>query len=284
MGDANLSYEERGSGNPVVMVHGIPTDLRAWKSQLNDFSDSFRAISISRRHAYPNKNDHLKVTESTVKRNSDDLMGFIDLLKLAPVHLIGHSYGGFISLYSVWKRPELFRSLVLVEPAVPSILVKNEKSSLQLLAFLFTHFGAATSARRFQNGNLKLALKAFEDNDLPRAVKYFYEGIREVPDSFDKLPDEVHSMMLENGLTVGELETEFPIFERRDAMSIKLPSLMIKTQSGPAWLKTIVDLLHQNLPNSSEVEISGSCHFPHIENSSAFNAIVLEFLKKNNSP
>jgi non-heme chloroperoxidase len=278
----NLSFEERGSGSPVVMVHGIPTDSRAWQSQLNDFSGSFRAIAISRRHAFPNKNDQLKVTESTVQRNSNDLISLIDSLKLAPIHLIGHSYGGFISLYSVWKRPELFRTLVLVEPAIPSILVKNEKSAIQVLIFLLTNFSAAMSARRLQNGNLKLALKAFDQNDLKSAVKYFYEGIREIPGSFDRLPDWVHAMMLDNGLTVGELETEFPILTKADARAIKLPTLMVKTENGPKWLRAIVDLLHRNLPNSSIVDISGSCHLPHIENPSAFNSSVLEFLRKNN--
>ncbi|HYB04079.1 MAG TPA: alpha/beta hydrolase, partial [Nitrososphaerales archaeon] len=149
--------------------------------------------------------------------------------------------------------------------------------------FLLTNFSAAMSARRFQNGNLKLALKAFNNNDLKSAVKYFYEGIREIPGSFDRLPDWVHTMMLDNGLTVGELETEFPIFARADARSIKLPTLMVKTENGPKWLRAIVDLLHKNLPNSSIIDISGSCHLPHIENPSAFNSSVLEFLRKNNS-
>ena len=283
VGNVNLTYDERGSGNPVVMVHGIPTDYRAWESQLKDFSGSFRAIAISRRHAYPNKNDELKVTESTVQKNSNDLISFIEALKLSPLHLIGHSYGGFISLYSVWKRPELFRSLVLIEPAVPSILVKNEKSPLQVLVFLLTNSSAAMSARRLQNGNLKLTLKSFDQGDQKGAVRYFYEGIREIPGSFDKLPEWVHSMMLDNGLTVGELETEFPIFPREDAKSIKLPTLMVKTQNGPKWLRAIVDLLQKNLPNSSIVDIASSCHLPHIENPIAFNAAVLEFLKKNNS-
>jgi non-heme chloroperoxidase len=204
-------------------------------------------------------------------------------LKLSPLHLIGHSYGGFISLYSVWKRLDLFRSLVLIEPAVPSILVKNEKSPLQVVVFLLTNFSAAMSARRLQNGNLRLALKSFDLGDQEGAVRYFYEGIREIPGSFDKLPEWAHSIMLDNGLTVGELETEFPIFSREDARSIKLPALMVKTQNGPKWLRAIVDLLQKNLPNSSIIDISSSCHLPHIENPAAFNAAVLEFLKKNNS-
>jgi len=283
LGKVKLAFEQQGSGNPVVMVHGIPTDYRAWQKQLEEFSGSFRAIALSRRHAFPNKNDNLKVTESTVEANSQDLISLIESLRLAPVNLIGHSYGGFISLYSVWKRPELFRSLVLVEPAVPSILVKNEKSLLQVLGFLLSNFSAAMSARRFQSGNLKLALKAFDQNETTDAVKYFYEGIREIPGTFDKLPSGVHSMMLENATTVGELETEFPIFSRTDAHSIQLPTLLVKSQNGPKWLRAIVDILHKNISKASMIDVSGSCHFPHVENPREFNAAVLEFLKKNNS-
>jgi len=282
VGNVNLSYEERGSGHPVVMVHGIPTDLRAWSNQLDNFSSSFRAISISRRHAYPNKND-LKVIDSTVGNNSEDLVSFIQALKLQPIHLIGHSYGGFVSLFAAWKHPELFRSLALVEPAIPSILVKNEKSPLQVLAFLFSNFSAAMSARRFQNGNLKLTLKAYDEGDLKGSVKYFYEGIREIPGSFEKLPDPVRSMMLDNGITVGELETEFPILTKEDSRTIKLPTLLVKTQNGPKWLRAIVDGLSKNIPNCSLVDISGSCHLPHLENPTDFNKSVLEFLKRNDA-
>jgi len=282
IGNVNLSYDERGSGHPVLMVHGIPTDNRAWSNQLQQFSLNFRAISISRRHAYPNKNDGLNVTESTVANNSNDLVSLIQYLKLSQVNLVGHSYGGFISLYTAWKHPDLFRSLVLIEPAVPSLLVKNEKSPFELLIFLLTNFSAATSARRFQNGNLKLALKSFEERDWNHAVRYFYEGIMEKDGSFDTLPPEIQSMMLDNSLTVGELETEFPIFTKEDAKSMKLPTLLVKAQNSPKWLRAIVDVLAKTLPNQSLVNIPSSCHFPHFENPSQFNAAVIDFLKKNN--
>jgi pimeloyl-ACP methyl ester carboxylesterase len=282
VGEVQLSFEERGSGIPVILVHGIPTDYRAWSNQLAAFSGDFRTISISRRHAYPNKNDGLKVTDSTVTANSDDLISFIHTLGLEKLHLIGHSYGGFIALYTAWKHPELFRSLVLVEPAVPSMLVKNEKSPLQVLSFLLSNYSAATSARRFQTSNLKLALRSFEDGNYDAAARYFYEGIREVPGSFDRLPSEMRSMMLQNGVTVGELETEFPIFTKKDAETVKLPVILVKAQNSPAWLRAIADRLERSLPSSlSTREISNSCHFPHVENPAEFNPAVLGFLKRN---
>ena len=37
-GGVSLYYEELGSGDPVVLVHGIPTDYRAWKGQMEPLS------------------------------------------------------------------------------------------------------------------------------------------------------------------------------------------------------------------------------------------------------
>src|SRR5438309_2295609 len=38
LGQVKLAYVEAGSGEPVVFVHGIPTDYRAWNSQIVPFS------------------------------------------------------------------------------------------------------------------------------------------------------------------------------------------------------------------------------------------------------
>ncbi len=36
----NLYYEERGSGDPLLFCHGIPTDYRAWGAQVAEFSNA----------------------------------------------------------------------------------------------------------------------------------------------------------------------------------------------------------------------------------------------------
>ena len=163
------------------------------------------------------RND-LKITDSTIGTLGGSKFLFIKALNLQPIHLMGHSYGGYISLFSAWKHPDCFAaSFWLLRCA--SILVKMKKS-ISVLAFLFTNFSAAMSVRRFQNGKLELALKAYDGGDLKNAVRYFYEGIREIPDSFEKLPDPVRSMMLDKwDYVLGELETEFPnLYERRCAI------------------------------------------------------------------
>ena len=64
-----LFYEEKGSGEPVLFCHGIPTDYRAWLSQIEIFSHSYRAISYSRRYAAPNMREG-DLTDSTVGNNA----------------------------------------------------------------------------------------------------------------------------------------------------------------------------------------------------------------------
>lgn len=98
-----LNFEEVGTGPAVVLVHGIPTDYRVWRSQVDGLSRDFRTISYSRRCALPNQcTDY---ANSTVENNAKDLEELI-VRTGGPAHLIGHSYGGSIVAHFALKHPE----------------------------------------------------------------------------------------------------------------------------------------------------------------------------------
>jgi pimeloyl-ACP methyl ester carboxylesterase len=84
-----LYYEERGSGRPLLFVHGIPTDYRAWSSQMKELANTFRTVTCSRRYAAPNDRPG-DLLDSTVGNNASDLKALIEKLGLAPVNLVGH--------------------------------------------------------------------------------------------------------------------------------------------------------------------------------------------------
>lgn len=270
-----LSFEETGSGEPILAIHGIPTDYRVWSAQVEPFSRTRRMISYSRRYANPNSNQG-NLDDSTVENNSSDLLELINGLGLDRVNLIGHSYGGFVAIYAVSKHPEKFKSLILVEPAIPSLLVKNEKNPIQVLSFLLKNPKAASSARRFQSGKLKQCLNAYDQGRFDDAVNFFLEGIYEK--EAGDVPAKIREIARDNGKTVGELETEFPVFTKENASSISLPTMLVKGQNSPDWLRAIVDNLSKALPRNKVKEVSNSGHLPHVENPEEFNSIVLEFL------
>ena len=41
----NISYDERGRGLPLVLVHGFPLDNRIWEAQQAALSDKYRVIA-----------------------------------------------------------------------------------------------------------------------------------------------------------------------------------------------------------------------------------------------
>ncbi len=279
VGGVSLYYEERGSGRTTVFVHGIPTDYRAWAAQVGPFSEGRRMIALSRRYAAPNVRAG-DVSDSTVQNNAADLKGFIEKVADGPVDLVGHSYGGFISAYLAADHGDLVRSLVLVEPAVSTLLVADQTSSSQLLGLLLRSPSVALSGRRFQSGSLAPSLKALEGGDNTKAVELNVDGVEDRRGSFASLPAATREMMLDNARTIAELKTVFPRFTAAEAGRIACPSLIVNGEESALWLRRIGELLGRAIPNSRVVKVSGARHFPHLENPNEFNEKVLGFLGK----
>src|SRR5437762_11632919 len=76
LGQVKLAYVEAGSGEPVVFVHGISTDYRAWNSQIGPFSGKYHVIAYSRRLAQPNQYP-LDYEQSTIGINPADLVSMM---------------------------------------------------------------------------------------------------------------------------------------------------------------------------------------------------------------
>jgi pimeloyl-ACP methyl ester carboxylesterase len=274
-----LFYDEAGAGEATLFVHGIPTDYRAWAAQIGPFSEKYRTVTVSRRYAWPNVRQG-NVLDSTVENNANDLGGLIQKLGIAPVHLIGHSYGGFVSAVLAREHPDLVKSLVLVEPAVSTMLLTDSKSRAQMLSLLIRSPSVALAARRFQTRSLYPSFRALDEGALERAAQLNIDGVQDTSGAFSHLPDEVKKMVMDNVRTVGELRTEFPKFTAEDAGKISCRTLVINGESSPLWLRRIGFLLSRSIPGAERTIVPGTRHFPHLENPSDFNSKVLGFLSR----
>ena len=282
VGQVKLAYVEVGEGEPVILVHGIPTDYRAWSGQIGPFSRKYHVIAYSRRLAQPNRNE-MDYEKSTVENNSADLVSLIQHLGFSSVHLVGHSYGGFAAAYCASRNPALIQTLTLIEPAVSTMLLKNLKSRSEFIGLLLAHPSIAISAARFQRGSLDPSLKAFREGDFDAALRFNLDGIMNRHGAFEQLSEPLRIMTEENERTVGELMAEVPVFGREEASTISAPTLLIHGTDSPKVLHAIVDRLRKAVPNSETSIISGAAHFPHFEKPQEFNDLVLGFLAKHAS-
>ena len=115
---AELSYVEQGRGDPVILIHGALHDYRSWSVQWPQLSKRFRVIAYSQRYNHPNP-PIADGSQFSVEIFAADLAAFIESLRLAPVHLVGHSRGANIAMRVARDHPALVRSVVLWECGSP---------------------------------------------------------------------------------------------------------------------------------------------------------------------
>jgi pimeloyl-ACP methyl ester carboxylesterase len=102
----DFEYFEDGRGEPVVLVHGSASDYRTSQSQRAALARRYRAIVYSRRYHWPNK-PIAEGQDYSMVAQVDDLQEILCSLDAAPAHLVGHSYGAFLSLILAIREPHL---------------------------------------------------------------------------------------------------------------------------------------------------------------------------------
>jgi pimeloyl-ACP methyl ester carboxylesterase len=118
---AELTCLEEGTGDPVVLLHGTLGDYRTWRRQVDQFRSKYWIIALSQRYYWPNKwpDDGTGYGVRTHVAQP-----FSDSFTFHQLHLIGHSYGGYVAAQLAVEHRELVCTLVLAEPALASLAVE----------------------------------------------------------------------------------------------------------------------------------------------------------------
>ncbi len=107
-----IDYRERGSGDPIVFVHGLLVNGDLWRKVVPDLSKDFRCITPDwplGSHSTAMSPD-ADLTPDGVAQTVADLIAALDLER---VTLVGNDSGGAISQIVVTRHPERIERLVL---------------------------------------------------------------------------------------------------------------------------------------------------------------------------
>lgn len=115
-----VGYFESGSGEPVVMVHSGPGTAAQWRQVCEALKDAYRLLAVNL-HGVGDTEPWHRPDSLTL----DDEAGLVDAVVAScgtPVHLVGHSYGGAVSIRVGLTTQAQLRSLTLIEPMVYPVL------------------------------------------------------------------------------------------------------------------------------------------------------------------
>ncbi|MDX1366780.1 alpha/beta hydrolase [Pseudomonas sp.] len=123
-----LHYEEYGKGAPVLLVHGLGSSTRDWEYQLPELAAHYRVIAIDiRGHGRSDKPRE----RYSIAGFAEDVAALIEHLGLDRVHLVGISMGGMIGFQLGVDRPELLKSLCIVNSG-PEVKAKSPRDFLEI--------------------------------------------------------------------------------------------------------------------------------------------------------
>jgi len=256
---AQLYYEVKGTGHPLLMVHAGVADNRMWEAQFETFSKVYMVIRFDLR-GFGRSN-----MPSGSFSNYEDVKALLDFLGIESAYLLGISFGGRVALDFTLAYPDYVKALVLGAPSVsgasPSERVRqfwDEEDAL------------------LENGELEeateLNLRLWVDGphrEADQVSATVRELVREMQlNIFRKeIPDDVE-----------EIDFDSPAIERLGEVGVPVQVLV-----GELDLEEkleLADRLVREIPDCRKVLIPGVAHMLNMEKPDEFNRSVLDFLSE----
>ena len=239
----------------VLLVPGFTGSKEDFRLVLEPLAAAgFRAVAVDQRgqHESPGPDDP---DAYGVPSLAADLLGLVDALDVAPVHLVGHSFGGLVARAAVLDDPSSFRSLVLMGSG-PAALTGGRAESLPLMKAVL------------EDGGLHAVWEASQS--LPTAKPQPPEVL-----AFLRKRFLAHSVAALHGM--GDALVSEP--DRVDELAkVDLPLLVVYGEADDAWLPPVQDEMARRL-GAGVVVVPGSVHSPAAENPEFTADALVTFLR-----
>ena len=261
-----VSYVEDGSGPPLVFVHGAVGDLRVWEPIREPIASRHRFVAPTLRYfgtgEWPDEGGRF-----SVDTHADDIAAFIEALDLGPVHLVGWSYGGNIAVAVALAHPEVVRSLILFEPAIPSMIKEDSAGD------------AAREARGRMFGPVAAAVA---EGDAEKAAVLLVEGAFQLPPGgFRDQPPDIRAVQLDNARTMPLLwSAELGGVTCDMLRTLTKPTLIVCGAESNAYWPHIAETMKECLPDAEVTAQPAVRHDGPVRDPAGLAGIIKDFVAR----
>lgn len=261
----DLYYEDHGSGQPVVLIHGFPLSSAAWEKQIPMLlSAGYRTIAYDRRGFGKSSQPAIGYDYDTFAM---DLAMIMNQLDLRDAVLIGHSMGtGEITRYLSTYGSSRVSKAVFISP-IPPFLLKTPDNPDGVDASVFGGFMNAVMADRFAYQTT--FLKDFFNYDQTMGKSVSEEVFR----AFWNIA--VAASPISTQACIRTWQTDF----RGDLPRIDVPALIIHGDADRVLPYPVTaPRLQQALPGSQLVTLPGAPHAIPWTHADEVNRAVMDFV------
>ncbi|MDR7086352.1 pimeloyl-ACP methyl ester carboxylesterase [Aeromicrobium panaciterrae] len=240
-----LYYEERGSGPPLLLMHGTGAYADLWNPVLDGLARTYRVIAYDRRGFGRSSS----APRQGLAAQAKDAVALLKALGAAPAAVVGWSGGGVVALDLAASAPECVSELFLAEPA----------------AHMSTHLTRSAFAMQ-----TRASVQRYLRRSPGAAAQTMYRwasGSTSGGNTFDTLPEAWRDQMTENGpSTVREMDQLLRPFPSRKAIrSIACPVTILEGELSDPAFKIADAFVKRLIPHAKVISLPGAAHFLHID-------------------
>jgi pimeloyl-ACP methyl ester carboxylesterase len=253
----NLSFDEYGSGKPVVLVTGSGARGRMWTlHQVPTLTAAgYRVITIDNRGMPPTD-----VCEGgfTINDMVDDTFGLIEHLGIGPCRIVGFSLGAMIVQELLLAYPDCVSQAVLMA-------TRGRTDALRAA------FAAADLALRESGIVLPPRYAA-----VVHATQFLSPGTQNNESQIQDWLD-VFEMSLSDPATRSQLGVELMDNRLEQYQKIKCPCLVMGFQDDLIAPPHLCREVAEHIPDCRYEEIASCGHYGYLEQPDAINSLIINF-------
>lgn len=263
LGSEKIHYVESGEGDPVLLLHGLPSSSYVWRNVIPGIDSDKKVIALDflgfGKSSFPE--DRNVSIEVQYKMFTD----FIAAKQLKNVTLFMQDIGSLVGMLYAIREPQNVKGIVLFEaPFMPADYMYDQ------LPFTFKAFMRLTRTKKGNErwmvkknfAGKKLAVNFFTGRKLPKEA---------YPHHTDPWEEKERRYAITNGpdpavlsYTKGKGESEFASMLDTISTGMKnteLPILYFYAKKGLVNRKEAVEYARENFQNSQEVYLGKGKHF-----------------------
>jgi pimeloyl-ACP methyl ester carboxylesterase len=254
-----IAVLDRGQGGPVVLVHSSGLSSQQWGPIVPRLAAAHRVLApdllgYGGSDPWPDPDNFDLAADLAIVRAVIEHAG-------APVHLVGHSYGGVLAMLAAREAPTRVRSLALYEPVTFHVLVDRDAE------------GAADLAGA-DDGTFLDATTGGDARWVGRFVDY-WGG----PGAWSRLaPARQEALAAVGRKTFLEVRALMGVTLRAEDWQIPCPTLVMSGTRSPRAARGVCAILADSLPDARLHVFEGAGHMAPVEEARRFWPVLEAWL------
>lgn len=253
-----ISFEERGSGEPLILIMGLGAPGSKWEPHMQVYEKHFRCICIDNRGS--GLSDKPEAACYSIEEMAGDVLAVMDDLGIQSAYLHGISMGGAIAQRVAIDHPERVRAMILTSTfARPNVSFRRAIESLRDCC---GQVDGKTLGRLCQ-----WMIYAFPFQDTRE--NYMLED--EARDAANPNPMPAHAYKAQCNGILGHDALE-------ELKQVQIPTLVAAGEMDLLAPLSVSTELYNALPNAQWYLCKNGGHVHHWEQLEPFNQVTLDFL------